>query len=81
MKDNTTMKITKKEEAPEIELNNSAFSIYKNLENNMWTIAKITFDAKTSTVGKLEIMHEDVSRDYVHERFRIAVSTTLFRVE
>lgn len=80
MKDTSTIKITK-EAVPEVELTGTSFSIYKNRDNNMWTIAKIPFDYKTGTVGKLEIMHEDLSRDYVHERFRIAVSTTLFRVE
>jgi hypothetical protein len=57
-----------------VELNDVAFSIVKDVETLHYSIVRITFDLKSHTAGKVEVVEMAETRDEANERFKVHVA-------
>jgi hypothetical protein len=56
---------------PIIALTDNAYSITRDPETQAWVVVKISYDLRTGTVGKIEVVEKNTERQIVIERFQI----------
>lgn len=60
-----------------VTLNESAFSLYKAKGTGLWTVIKIAFDQVSESVGDVEVLVEEISREEAEHRLRIIIANNL----
>jgi hypothetical protein len=61
-----------------VEMNNTAYSIYRDPVTSQWVLGEIKFDPVSGTSNAPKIIEADLNKGLIQERFKIAVARTFF---